>query len=123
MDISCALATATDPPDHVERAEQLGLKRARHCDSPAPYAEAFMTLARCAERTSSIGLGVGVLIPSLRLPMTAAASIAGLDALAPGRVAIGIGSGFTGRHTLGKRPLKWSTVSAYIDCVQAVLRG
>src|SRR5262245_29974924 len=123
MDISCAIATATDSPEHVELAEQLGFKRAWLYDSPALYAEVFMTLARCAERTSSIGLGVGVLIPSLRHPMTTAASIAGLDALAPGRVAIGVGSGFTGRHCMGKRPLKWSTVSAYIDCVQALLRG
>jgi 5,10-methylenetetrahydromethanopterin reductase len=123
MDISCAIATATDSPAHVELAEQLGFKRAWLYDSPALYAEAFMTLARCAERTSTIGLGVGVLIPNLRHPMTAAASIAGLDALAPGRVAIGVGSGFTGRHTLGKRPLKWSTVAAYIECVQALLRG
>ena len=82
-----------------------------------------MTLARCAERTSRIGLGPGVLIPSLRHPMTAAASIAGLEALAPGRVVIGVGSGFTGRHCLGKRPLAWATVAKYVRTVQALLRG
>ena len=82
-----------------------------------------MTLARCAERTSRIGLGPGVLIPSLRHPMTAAASIAGLEALAPGRVMVGVGSGFTGRHTLGKRPLAWATVANYVRTVQALLRG
>ncbi len=123
MDIACAFAPATDTPDHVVLAEQLGFTRAWLYDSPALYAEVFMTLSRCAERTGTIGLGVGVLIPSLRHPMTTAASIAGLEALAPGRVAIGVGSGFTGRHCLGKRPLKWSTVSAYIECVQALLRG
>jgi 5,10-methylenetetrahydromethanopterin reductase len=63
------------------------------------------------------------LIPSLRHPMTAAASIAGLEALAPGRVVIGVGSGFTGRHCLGKRPLAWATVSKYVRTVQALLRG
>jgi 5,10-methylenetetrahydromethanopterin reductase len=82
-----------------------------------------MTLARCAERTSRIGLGPGVLIPSLRHPMTTAASIAALEALAPGRVTIGVGSGFTGRHTLGKRPLPWATVAEYVRTVQALLRG
>ena len=82
-----------------------------------------MTLARAAERTTRIGLGPGVLIPSLRHPMTAAASIAGLEALAPGRVVVGVGSGFTGRHTLGKRPLAWATVANYVRTVQALLRG
>jgi 5,10-methylenetetrahydromethanopterin reductase len=64
-----------------------------------------------------------VLIPSLRHPMTAAASIAGLEALAPGRIVVGVGSGFTGRHTLGKRPLAWATVATYVRTVQALLRG
>jgi len=123
MDISCAFATAMDTPEHVVLAEQLGFHRAWLYDSPALYPEVFMSLARCAERTSRIGLGPGVLIPSLRHPMTAAASIAGLEALAPGRVAIGVGSGFTGRHTLGKRPLAWATVATYVRSVQALLRG
>ena len=82
-----------------------------------------MTLARCAERTTRIGLGPGVLIPSLRHPMTTASAIAGLEALAPARVVIGVGSGFTGRHTLGKRPLAWATVANYVRTVQALLRG
>jgi len=123
MQISCAFATSMDTPEHVELAESLGYHRAWLYDSPALYPEVFMTLARCAERTSRIGLGPGVLIPSLRHPMTAASSIAGLEALAPGRVVIGVGSGFTGRHTLGKRPLAWATVANYVRTVQALLRG
>jgi 5,10-methylenetetrahydromethanopterin reductase len=123
MDVSCAFATAMDTPEHVALAEELGFHRAWLYDSPALYPEVFMTLARCAERTSRIGLGPGVLIPSLRHPMTAAASIAGLEALAPGRVVIGVGSGFTGRHTLGKRPLAWATVANYVRTVQGLLRG
>jgi 5,10-methylenetetrahydromethanopterin reductase len=55
--------------------------------------------------------------------MTTAASIAGLEALAPGRIVVGVGSGFTGRHTLGKRPLAWATVANYVRTVQALLRG
>ena len=123
MDISCAFATAMDTPDHVALAEDLGYRRAWLYDSPALYPEVFMTLARCAERTSRIGLGPGVLIPSLRHPMTTAASIAALEALAPGRVVIGVGSGFTGRYTLGKRPLPWASVATYVRTVQALLRG
>ncbi len=123
MDISCAFATSMDTPDHVALAEELGYRRAWLYDSPALYPEVFMTLARCAERTTRIGLGPGVLIPSLRHPMTASASIAALEALAPGRIVVGVGSGFTGRHTMGKRPLPWAHVAAYVRIVQALLRG
>jgi len=123
VDISCAFATSMDTPEHVVLAEQLGYRRAWLYDSPALYPEVFMTLARCAERTSRIGLGPGVLVPSLRHPITAAASIVGLAALAPGRVVVGVGSGFTGRHALGKRPLPWTAVAHYVRTVQALLRG
>ena len=44
-------------------------------------------IAAAAERTSRIGLGPGVLIPSLRHPMVNAAGTATLAAMAPGRVA------------------------------------
>lgn len=110
-------------PDHVGLAEALGYRRAWLYDSPALYPEIFMTLARCAERTTSIGLGTGVLIPSLRHPMTAAASIATLADLAPGRIEIGVGSGFSGRYALGQKPLPWARVTEYVRCVQALLRG
>jgi 5,10-methylenetetrahydromethanopterin reductase len=123
VDISCAFATSMSTPEHVAVAEQLGYRTAWLYDSPALYPEVFMTLARCAERTETIGLGTGVLIPSLRHPMTAAASIAALADLAPGRVQIGVGSGFTGRYTMGQKPLPWARVAAYVRCVQALLRG
>src|ERR1700752_1860444 len=95
MDISCAFATSSDSPAHVELAETLGYKRAWLYDSPALYPDVWLILSRCAERTSRIGLGPGVLVPSLRHPMVNAAAIAELVDQAPGRVAVAIGSGVT----------------------------
>jgi 5,10-methylenetetrahydromethanopterin reductase len=123
MQISCAFATALDTPEHIVVAERLGYKRAWCYDSPALYPDVWMTLARAAERTSRIGLGPGVLIPHLRHPMVNAAAIATLAHLAPGRVAVGIGSGFTGRLTMGQRPLKWTYVREYIAAVRGLLQG
>ncbi|MQA97861.1 MAG: LLM class flavin-dependent oxidoreductase [Streptosporangiales bacterium] len=83
-----------------------------------------LTLGRCAERTSTIGLGPGVMIPSLRHPMTAASAIATLAELAgPGRVSVAVGSGFTGRFTLGRKPVPWADVAAYVSVVRGLLRG
>ncbi len=123
MEISCAFATSPDTPQHIALAERLGYRRAWCYDSPALYPDVWMTLALAAERTSRIGLGPGVLIPSLRHPMANAAAIATLAQLAPVRVAVAVGSGFTGRLTLGQRPLKWSFVEAYVRALRGLLRG
>src|SRR6478672_12808489 len=101
MEISCGFAPSSSAPDLVAAAEQFGYGRAWMYDSPALYSDVWVTLSRAADRTSRIGLGPGVLVPSLRHVMTTAAAIAGLEAIAPGRTVVGIGSGFTGRMTLG----------------------
>jgi 5,10-methylenetetrahydromethanopterin reductase len=123
MEISCAFATSSDTPAHAELAEALGYQRAWLYDSPAVVSDVWMVLSRCAERTSRIGLGPGVLVPSLRHPMVNAAAIAELVHQAPGRVVVAIGSGFTGRLTLGKRPMPWRQVADYVRCLRALLAG
>jgi 5,10-methylenetetrahydromethanopterin reductase len=121
--ISAAFPPALDTPDHVALAEDLGYERAWLYDSPALYHDVWMTLARAAERTERIGLGPAVLVPSLRHPMTNAAAVATLEDLAPGRVAIALGTGFTGRHVLGQRAMPWADVRAYVVALRALLRG
>ena len=101
----------------------LGYRRAWLYDSPALYPDVWMILTRCAERTSRIGLGPGVLVPSLRHPMVNAAAIAELVDQAPDRVAVAIGSGFTGRFSLGKRPMPWRQVAEYVRCLKTLLAG
>lgn len=122
LKISCAFATSFSTPEHVKVAEDLGYERAWLYDSPALYPDVWVALALSAERTSRIGLGPGVVVPSLRHPMVTAAAIAHLEHLAPGRVQVAIGSGFTGRMTFGQRPLRWSFVREYVTAVRALLR-
>ncbi|GBG36834.1 LLM class flavin-dependent oxidoreductase [Mycobacterium montefiorense] len=123
MDFSCAFATSSNTPAHVELAETLHYKRAWLYDSPALYPDVWMVLTRCAERTSRIGLGPGVLVPSLRHPIVNAAAIAELVSQAPGRVTVAIGSGFTGRNALGQRAMPWRQVAEYVRCLKALLAG
>lgn len=123
MEISCAFATSLTTPEHIVLAEQLGYKRAWCYDSPALYPDVWITLALAAMRTSRIGLGPGVLVPHLRHVLTNASAIAHLEHLAPGRVVVAVGSGFTGRRALGQKPLRWSHVRSYILALRALLRG
>ena len=112
MEISCAFPTALDSPDHIVLAEELGYDRAWLYDTPQQSTDVWVTLALAAERTERIGLGPGVLVPSLRHPMVNAAATANLAALAPGRVAVAFGTGFTGRRAMGYRAIKWAFMDA-----------
>lgn len=124
LTLSCAFATSSRSHEHARIAEDLGYARAWFYDSPALYPDVWVELCRAAERTTRIGLGPGVLVPSLRHPMVNAAAIATLvDLAGPGRVAVAIGSGFTGRLTMGQRPMKWSRVTEYVGVLKALLRG
>jgi 5,10-methylenetetrahydromethanopterin reductase len=121
--LSAAFATAMATPEHVRTAEALGYERAWLYDSPALYPDVWVMLARAAELTERIGLGPAVLVPSLRHPMVNAAAIATLEALAPGRVAVALGAGFTGRYVLGQKPMRWADVAEYVGALRALLRG
>jgi 5,10-methylenetetrahydromethanopterin reductase len=123
MRISCALPSSSNVPDLGRLAERLGYFRLWCYDSPALYGDVWVALARLAERTDRIGLGPGVLVPSLRHPMVNAAAIATVADLAPGRLAVAIGSGFTGRLALGQRPVPWRDVEAYVRVLRSLLAG
>jgi 5,10-methylenetetrahydromethanopterin reductase len=124
LDLSCAFATSPESHEHARIAEELGYKRAWFYDSPPLYPDVWVQLCRAAERTSRIGLGPGVLVPSNRHPLTNASAIATLVSLAgEERVAIGVGSGFTGRVAVGQRALSWKYVSDYIQALQKLLLG
>lgn len=124
LTLSCAFATSMATPRYVELAEHLGYERAWLYDSPALYPDVWASLVRCAERTNRIGLGPGVLVPSLRHPMVNAAAIAMLAELAgPERVAVAVGTGFTGRYAMGQKPMRWSEVADYVRCLKGLLAG
>ena len=85
MDVSAAFPPGPDTPDHIALAEELGFRRAWVYDSPALYSDVWVTLGRAADRTSRIGLGTGVLIPSLRHVMVTAAALRYRHSLMAGR--------------------------------------
>ena len=123
LQVSCAFPPSPDVVAHAQLAESLGYERVWLYDSPALYPDVWVSLALVAEHTSRIGIGPGVLVPNLRHPVTQAAAIATVDALAPGRLAVAIGTGFTARMTMGQRPLTWAETRTYIAQVKGLLAG
>src|SRR5437762_13651397 len=104
MQISSQFATSLDSPEHIAISEGLGYERAWLQDTPAHSPDVWMMLALAAERTERIGLGPGVLVPTLRHPMVTASGAATLSALAPDRVAVAFGTGFAGTRAMGAKP-------------------
>ena len=123
MQLSCSLPPGPRAAEFARLAEQLGYARVWLYDSPLLYPDVWMTLAQIAGATTRIGLGPGVLVPSLRHVAAQAAAIATLELAAPGRVAVAIGTGFTGRRLLGKPPLAWKSVAEYVRALRALLLG
>jgi 5,10-methylenetetrahydromethanopterin reductase len=100
-------------------AEELGFRAVW----PAFGPDIWVTLARIAEKTKRIKFGPSVLIPSYRHPMAQASAIATLEQIAPGRLMVGFGTGFTGRAGMGKKPLSLASMRTHIVQVKALLRG
>jgi 5,10-methylenetetrahydromethanopterin reductase len=100
-----------------------GLRPRLVYDTPQQSPDVWMTLALAAERTERIGLGPGVLVPSLRHPMVNAAATATLVALAPAGSRSSFGTGFTGRRAMGYRAIPWSFMKEYLLAYRGLLRG
>jgi 5,10-methylenetetrahydromethanopterin reductase len=123
MKISAQFATSLHSPEHIATAERLGYDRAWLFDTPHESPDVWMMLALAADRTTTIGLGPGVLVPNLRHPMVNASATAALTALAPGRVAVAFGTGFAGARALGAAPTSWTYLREYVAAFRGLLTG
>ncbi|MFI5780805.1 LLM class flavin-dependent oxidoreductase [Nocardia sp. NPDC051570] len=123
MNISSQFPTSLDSPRHIAIAEQLGYDRAWLFDIPQQGPDVWMMLALAAQRTERIGLGPGVLVPGLRHPMVNVSGAAALAALAPGRVAVAFGTGFSAARALGAKPSTWAYLEKYVRVFRGLLRG
>ena len=112
--------------DFAVRAERLGLDSVWANDSLlSPRIEPLTMLAALAATTERVTLGTGALLPVLRRPVQAAQTLASVDALSGGRLALGVGAGFPGRfgkplHELSEVP--WERRFARLDDTVALWR-
>lgn len=123
MELGAIFAPTVDTPAHIELAEHLGYRYAFVYDSPTFLADPWMVLAQAAARTSRVVLGVSVLTPRMRHLVATAGAVATLRAMAPERVAMVLGTGFTSQLMIGKRPAPWAEVEAYLVALRRLLDG
>src|SRR5205814_5184782 len=122
MRFAIAIPTDADSGRLVRRAEELGFSRAWFYDTQMLSADPFVAMAAAALKTTRIRLGTGVLIPSNRIAAVAANAFASLNKLAPGRIDLGIGTGFTRRRAMGLGAVRLADMEEYIRVVMALLR-
>lgn len=105
------------------QAEELGFSSFWVYDTPMLHGDPFVALGLCAKVTSRIKLGVGVTSPALRSIPAAASAFASLNALAPGRIICGVGTGNTARRTLGMPPATTAELERFTAGLQDLCAG
>ncbi len=123
MEFAIAYPARPDAWRDVVIAEDNGFTHAWFYDSQMIYSDVYVCLALAAEHTKRIKLATGVAIPSNRIEPVTAHSIATINLLAPGRTILGIGSGFTGRNTMGLPPVPLGQIRSYVKMVRSLLHG
>ncbi|GHC68975.1 LLM class flavin-dependent oxidoreductase [Streptomyces flavofungini] len=118
------VTTAGPGVEHLAvRAEELGFDSFWVYDSPMVHGDPFVSLALCARATRRIRLGIGVTSPALRSAPAAAAAVSSLNALAPGRIVCGVGTGNTARRALAMRPTKTAELESFTATLQDLTAG
>ena len=112
-----------DVPGHAASAEALGFEAGWLFDSHMVYSDVYVIMALCAQQTRRMTFGTGVAVAPTRIAPVTAHSIATLNRLFPGRVELGIGTGNTGRRTMGMPPMGVGAFREYLKVVKGLLRG
>jgi len=123
MDYGIGIPSYIDAWREVQAAEEAGFTHAWFYDSQLIYSDVYATMALAAEHTSRIKLGTLVAIPSNRIAPVTASAIATINKLAPGRVILALGTGYTGRNTMGLPARSVNRLKEYTQQVQGLLRG
>jgi 5,10-methylenetetrahydromethanopterin reductase len=106
--------------NHVEA---LGYDSVWVADSQMLFSDCYAVLALAAQQTTRLRIGPGTAICGTRIAPVQAAAIATINALAPGRVFLGMGTGNTAMRTMGQKPMKMAAYSEYLRVLAALLHG
>ena len=123
MDYGIGIPSYIDAWREVQAAEEAGFTHAWFYDSQLIYSDVYATMALAAQNTGRIRLGTLVAIPSNRIAPVTASAIATINKLAPGRVVLAIGTGYTGRNTMGLPPISVNRFKEYTQQIRGLLRG
>jgi alkanesulfonate monooxygenase SsuD/methylene tetrahydromethanopterin reductase-like flavin-dependent oxidoreductase (luciferase family) len=123
MDIGICVASHVGDIEYAVRAEDLGFASLWFADSQMLWSDCYACLALAADRTEHIRLGTGVAVTGTRPAPVNAASIATINALAPGRTFLGVGAGNTAMRVMGRKPQRIAEFDRYLAELKPLLAG
>lgn len=123
MDFCIGTCAKIDQVAMVKRAEDLGVTHFGVGEGPLLFSDPYQFLALAAQQTSSIALGTMVTNPLTRIAPVTANSMATLNALAPGRTFLGIGTANNALRSMGNRTAKISELTHAIEVSRELMAG
>ncbi len=107
--------------EHAQAAEAAGFSMVMAGDNPSVFGEHFASLAIIAVNTNRARVGSFISNTITRHPAVMTSGLATIDALAPGRAYIGLGSGDTAATNLGQKPGSIAQMEHYIRTMRDLL--
>jgi len=107
----------------IQAIEAAGFDGVGILDSQLLSRDTFVTLGQAAVHTSRLTLFPAVTNPFTRHASVLAGAIQTVEELAPGRVKLVIGTGYTSASTIGRRPATLAEMRACFRTVRALLAG
>lgn len=123
MKFGILVSPGSHAPAQVKKAEAQGFHSAFFVDSPMIFGDLYVSMAAAAVQTTRIVLATGVTNPLTRSAPVTASSLASLNAIAPGRIALGISVGFTANFAMGRRNATLAELERYVAAVRRLLQG
>jgi alkanesulfonate monooxygenase SsuD/methylene tetrahydromethanopterin reductase-like flavin-dependent oxidoreductase (luciferase family) len=123
MDFSVGTCAKIDQVGLIKQAEDLGVTHFGVGEGPLLFSDPYQQMALASQQTSTIKMGTYVTNPLTRIAPVTANSVATLNALAPGRTFLGIGTANNALRSMGNRP---ATIRELVDAVtvaRGLLRG
>ncbi len=115
MEFSIGTCAKIDQVSMVKQAEDLGVTHFGVGEGPLLFSDPYQFLALAARETSTIQLGTMVTNPLTRIAPVTANSMATLNALAPGRTYLGIGTANNALRSMGNRT---ATISELVHAIE-----
>jgi len=107
----------------AELADRYGYAMIGIADTPGNAMDPWVAATLVAQATRHARVALCVTNIESRHPAVAAAAIASLDLIAPGRTVLGIGAGHSGTHNLGLRRSPVGDVAEAVGFIKTLLRG
>jgi alkanesulfonate monooxygenase SsuD/methylene tetrahydromethanopterin reductase-like flavin-dependent oxidoreductase (luciferase family) len=123
MEFCIGTCAKIDQVGLAKQAEDVGASHFGVGEGPLLFSDPYQYLALAARETSSIKLGTWVTNPLTRIAPVTANSIATLNALAPGRTFLGIGTANNALRSMGNRPAKLAELDTALDITRGLLAG